>query len=406
MPEKVIVKNLYKVYGSHPARAMDMLRAGQSKDQIFAQTGMVVGVTDANFVVNEGEIFVLMGLSGSGKSTLIRLLNRLVEPTHGQILLGGLDVAAMSKKALIALRRKDLAMVFQSFALLPHLSVLQNTAFGLEVAGVDRKARERRAMEVLDQVGLRSFAHQMPAALSGGMQQRVGLARALAVDPSLMLMDEAFSALDPLKRTEMQALLLQLQREQQRTIVFVSHDLDEAFRIGDRIAIMEGGRIVQVGTPDEILRNPSDAYVRAFFKGVDVKKYLLAKDVARTDDTLLIVPGADARADMAQALEQLRLTGRHCAFVVGQDGRLRGAVSADSLQRGLENGASSLDALYLDDLEAVPATLSLRALTARIVQHALPLPVVDAQQRYLGAVTQTMLLQKMADIDAQETGDE
>ena len=410
MPEKVIVKNLYKVYGSHPARALDMLRAGQSKDQILAQTGMVVGVTDANFTVNEGEIFVLMGLSGSGKSTLIRLLNRLVEPSHGQILLGGQDIAAMSKKALIALRRKDLAMVFQSFALMPHLSVLQNTAFGLEVAGVDRKARERRAMEVLDQVGLRSFAQQMPAALSGGMQQRVGLARALAVDPSLMLMDEAFSALDPLKRTEMQGLLLQLQREQQRTIVFVSHDLDEAFRIGDRIAIMEGGRIVQVGTPDEILRNPSEAYVRAFFKGVDVKKYLLAKDVARTDHTLVVVPGADARADMAQALEQLRHTERDCAFVVGQDGRLHGAVSVDTLQRGLQSGATRLDDVYLADLEAVPATLSLRALMGRIVQHALPLPVVDAQQRYLGAVTQTLLLQKMVEMDtdkeAEEAGDE
>ena len=168
MPEKIVVNHLYKVFGSQPERAMDMLRAGHTKDQILAQTGMVVGVRDANFTVNEGEIFVLMGLSGSGKSTLIRLLNRLVEPTHGQIFLGGQDVAAMSKKALIALRRKDLAMVFQSFALLPHLSVLQNTAFGLEVAGVDRKTRERRAMEVLDQVGLRTFAHQMPAALSGG----------------------------------------------------------------------------------------------------------------------------------------------------------------------------------------------------------------------------------------------
>ena len=406
VPEKVVVKNLYKVYGSEPGRAMDMLRGGLSKDQIFQKTGMVVGVTDASFTVNEGEIFVLMGLSGSGKSTLIRLLNRLVEPTYGQILLGGQDVAAMSKKALIELRRKDLAMVFQSFALLPHLSVLQNTAFGLEVAGVDRKARERRAMEVLDQVGLRTFAYQMPAALSGGMQQRVGLARALAVDPTLMLMDEAFSALDPLKRTEMQELLLKLQKEQQRTIVFVSHDLDEAFHIGNRIAIMEGGRIVQVGTPAEILRNPSDAYVRAFFKGVDVKKYLLAQDVARMDETLLIRPSADARADMSRAIAQLRKTRRNYAFVVSEDGRLRGGVSLDTLLRGIESGASSLEGLYLDDMEPVPAALSLSALIGRIVRHPLPLPVVDAQQCYLGAVTQTVLLQKMVDIDTGEAGDE
>jgi glycine betaine/proline transport system ATP-binding protein len=337
---------------------------------------------------------------------LIRLLNRLVEPTHGQIFIGGQDVAALRKKALIALRRKDLAMVFQSFALLPHLSVLHNTAFGLEVAGVDRKARERRALEVLDQVGLRSFAHQMPAALSGGMQQRVGLARALAVDPSLMLMDEAFSALDPLKRTEMQTLLLQLQREQQRTIVFVSHDLDEAFRIGDRIAIMEGGRIVQIGTPNEILRNPSDAYVRAFFKGVDVRKYLLAKDVARSDDTLVIVASADPRADMAQAVAALHRTGRGSAFVVGPDARLCGAVSLGTLQQGLAAGSCSFDALYLEGLDAVPASLGLPALMARVVQQPLPLPVVDAQQRYLGAVTQTLLLQKMVEMDTDKLAGE
>ena len=403
MVEKVVVKNLYKVYGSHPEQAMQMLHAGQSKDSIFQQTGMVVGVTDANFSVNEGEIFVLMGLSGSGKSTLIRLLNRLVEPTHGQIFVGGQDVAAMSKKALIDLRRKDLAMVFQSFALMPHLSVLDNTAFGLEVAGIGRKAREKRAMEVLEQVGLQTFARQMPAALSGGMQQRVGLARALAVDPSLMLMDEAFSALDPLKRTEMQELLLQLQQDQKRTIVFVSHDLDEAFHIGDRIAIMEGGRIVQIGTPDEILRNPSDEYVRAFFKGVDVKKYLIAKDVAVADETLVICPSHDARSDMAQAVEQLRKTRRNYAFVVAADGLLQGAVSLDTLLRCLESGASKLEGAFTDGMDAVPASLSLRELIGRIVRQPLPLPVVDASGRYLGAVTQTILLKKMMESESKET---
>ena len=196
MAEKVVVKNLYKVYGQNPALAMQMLNKGQSKEEIFKQTGMTIGVKDANFHVNEGEIFVLMGLSGSGKSTLIRLLNRLVEPTHGQILVGGNDVAAMSKKALIELRRKDLAMVFQSFALLPHLSVLRNTAFGLEVAGVERKAREIRALEVLDQVGLKAFANQMPSELSGGMQQRVGLARAIYGKPSFVVLDEPNSSLD------------------------------------------------------------------------------------------------------------------------------------------------------------------------------------------------------------------
>ena len=397
MAEKIIVKNLHKVFGSDPDLAMKMLKDGYGKDHIFRQTGMVMGVIDANFHVNEGEIFVLMGLSGSGKSTLIRLLNRLVEPSHGQIILGGHDVAAMSKKALVELRRKDLAMVFQSFALLPHLTVLNNTAFGLEIAGVDRKTRERRAMEVLDQVGLRTFAHKHPAELSGGMQQRVGLARALAVDPSLMLMDEAFSALDPLKRTEMQELLLKLQSEQQRTIVFVSHDLDEAFHIGDRIAIMEGGRIVQIGTPDEILRNPCDEYVRAFFKGVDVNKYLVAKDIARPDETLVIHPTTDARADFSKAIEQLRESRRNYGFVVDSDGRLQGTVSIDSMQRSLQMQATSFQDAFLDGIDAVPHSLTVRELIGRIIKNPVPLPVVDDSNRYLGAVTQTILLRKMVE---------
>jgi glycine betaine/proline transport system ATP-binding protein len=398
--EKVVVKSLYKVYGPNPTLAMQMLSAGLSKEEIFKQTGMTIGVKDANFHVNEGEIFVLMGLSGSGKSTLIRLLNRLVEPTHGQILLGGNDVAAMSKKALIELRRKDLAMVFQSFALLPHLSVLRNTAFGLEVAGVDKKAREIRALEVLDQVGLKAFANQMPAELSGGMQQRVGLARALAVDPSLMLMDEAFSALDPLKRTEMQELLLQLQKEQQRTIVFVSHDLDEAFHIGNRIAIMEGGRIVQIGTPDEILRNPSDEYVRAFFKGVDVKKYLIARDVAVREDTLVVHPSSDGRSDMTAAIEQLREAHRNYAFAVDTDGRYQGAVSIDSMLQTMAAGHRSLADAYLQEIAPVTQAMALKDLIGHIVKNPFPLPVIDADTHYLGAVTQTILLKRMAHEEA------
>lgn len=397
MAEKIIVKNLYKVFGSDPDLAMKMLKEGKGKDQIFQQTGMVMGVIDANFHVNEGEIFVLMGLSGSGKSTLIRLLNRLVEPSRGQIIVGGHDVAVMSKKALVDLRRNDLAMVFQSFALLPHLSVLSNTAFGLEVAGVDRKTREKRAMEVLEQVGLSTFARKHPAELSGGMQQRVGLARALAVDPTLMLMDEAFSALDPLKRTEMQELLLKLQSEQQRTIVFVSHDLDEAFRIGNRIAIMEGGRIVQIGTPDEILRNPCDEYVRAFFKGVDVKKYMVAKDVARADATLVIHPSANVHADFSNAIEQLRKTRRNYAFVVGSDGRLQGTVSIDSMLRGLQTGNESFDSAFLEDVDAVPQATTLSELIGRIIKNPFPLPVVGESNCYLGSVTQTILLRNMVE---------
>ena len=402
MAEKVVVRNLYKVFGPHPAQAMELLRQGQSKEQIFEQTGMVVGVKDANFTVEEGEIFVLMGLSGSGKSTLVRLLNRLVEPTHGQILVGGHDVAALGRKALVALRRKDMAMVFQSFALLPHRTVLDNAAFGLEVAGIGRAQRERRAMQVLEQVGLTAFAGKKPAELSGGMQQRVGLARALAVDPSLMLMDEAFSALDPLKRTEMQELLLQLQRDHRRTIVFVSHDLDEAFRIGNRIAIMEGGRIVQIGTPDEILRNPSDAYVRAFFKGVDVRRYLVARDLARADALPVVQATLDGRSDLLRTSAQLERGGARQAIVVEAGGRLLGTVTLESLARALESGASSLLGALLTDSAVAPADLGLHALVALVVRSPLALPVVDAAGNYLGVVTQIQLLQRLAANEAHD----
>lgn len=398
--DKVVVRSLYKVFGPRPQQAMALLDQGLDKDEIFRRTGQVVGVQNASFSVREGEVFVLMGLSGSGKSTLIRLLNRLVEPTRGQVLVGGRDVAAMGRRELVALRRKDLAMVFQSFALLPHQSVLRNTAFGLEVAGVDRRTRERRALEVLEQVGLAAFADKRPDALSGGMQQRVGLARALAVDPTLMLMDEAFSALDPLKRTEMQDLLLQLQREQRRTIVFVSHDLDEAFRIGDRIAIMKHGVVVQIGTPDEILRNPGDAYVEAFFRGVDVQRYLLARDLARTDLLPRVVASDDGVADLqalAQRLqEHAQEHGQAHALVLQADGRLVGVASIASVQEALRSGAATLQAACLAGVRAVPDGLALPALIGRVVACPAPLPVVDAQGICLGVVTQTLLLERFA----------
>lgn len=276
---KIQVRGLYKVFGERTDEAMAMLHAGRTKEQVLEKTGRVVGVNNVSFDVEAGEIYVLMGLSGSGKSTLIRLINRLVEPSAGQIVVDGVDIASLPHPELVKWRRGRIAMVFQSFALMPHRSVLDNVAFGLEIGGKDRSARERRAMEVLEQVGLKSFAHKYPAQLSGGMQQRVGLARALAVDPDILLMDEAFSALDPLKRTEMQDLMLELQRAERRTIFFVSHDLEEAFKIGTRIAIMEGGNLAQEGTPHEIVTRPANDYVRRFFKGVDTSRYLTAADL-------------------------------------------------------------------------------------------------------------------------------
>ena len=392
---KVVVKNLYKVFGNKPDAAMQMLYDGKHKDEVLRQTGQVVGVLDASFEINKGEIFVLMGLSGSGKSTLIRLLNRLIEPSAGSVIVDGEDVAKMSTEKLLNLRRKDMSMVFQSFALLPHRTVVENAAFGLEIAGVEVKERERRAMEVLEQVGLHTFAKHMPSQLSGGMQQRVGLARALTVNPSLMLMDEAFSALDPLRRTEMQDVLMKLQQEQKRTIVFVSHDLDEALRIGNRICIMEGGRVVQVGTSDDILQRPADEYVKAFFNGVDTNKYLTAKDVAQKEQVTIFERPDDLANGFSAALERMRMHDRVYAFVLDEQHKVLGVVSAESLLACVNQPGKKIRDAILPGKTAIPSSMPLNEVMQKVVEYACPLPVVDEQGEYIGAITKTVLLRKL-----------
>lgn len=287
MAIKIEVKNLYKVFGENPDRAFKMIDAGKGKEEIFEKTGLSLGVKNASLAIEEGEIFVIMGLSGSGKSTMVRLLNRLIEPTRGEVLIDGEDIAKISEAKLRQVRRSKISMVFQSFALMPHLTVLNNTAFGMELAGVPVEERNAKAIDALRQVGLENYANSYPDELSGGMRQRVGLARAMANNPDILLMDEAFSALDPLIRTEMQDELVKLQAQHQRTIVFISHDLDEAMRIGDRIAIMQGGEVVQVGTPEDILNNPANDYVRTFFRGVDISQVFSAKDIARRRGALI-----------------------------------------------------------------------------------------------------------------------
>src|SRR5574344_770336 len=260
--QKVEVKGLYKIFGSSPRQVIPMLEGGMNKDKILRKHKHSVGVNNASFTVEEGEIFVVMGLSGSGKSTLIRCLNRLIEPTAGSVFIDGQDIAKASAAQLREVRRKKVAMVFQNFALLPHKTVLENVAFGLEIQDVASEVRKKKAQEMLEIVGLKGYDNAMPKELSGGMQQRVGLARALAIEADILLMDEAFSALDPLIRKDMQNELLSLQTIMQKTIVFITHDLDEALKIGDRIAIMKDGNIVQIGEPEEILNSPADAYVR------------------------------------------------------------------------------------------------------------------------------------------------
>jgi glycine betaine/proline transport system ATP-binding protein len=261
----VVAEGVTKVFGAPADRALDLLAAGRDPAEIYDETGLTIAVCEASFRVEPGEILVVMGLSGSGKSTLLRMVNRLVEPTAGHLFVDGSDVGSLGSAELVALRRGRTAMVFQHFALLPHLTVLENAAFGLEVAGMPAREQRERARAVLDRVGLDAHRDAYPDELSGGMQQRVGLARALAVDPDILLMDEAFSALDPLIRTQMQDELLGLQAERARTVLFISHDPDEALRLGDRIAIMDRGRIVQIGRPDELVESPESPLVRDFF---------------------------------------------------------------------------------------------------------------------------------------------
>jgi len=386
MTEKIVVDDVYKIFGPKPELAKELIEKGYDKAQIFEETGNTVGVQHASFSIHAGEIFVIMGLSGSGKSTMVRMLNRLIDPTYGAVRIDGEDITRMSSEELINLRRRDMSMVFQSFALMPHQTVLENAAFGLEVAGVDRSEREPRALSALEQVGLKANANSYPSELSGGMKQRVGLARALAVDPSILLMDEAFSALDPLIRTQMQDELLELQKKQKRTIVFISHDLDEAMRIGDRIAIMEQGKVVQIGTPDDIVTNPADEYVRSFFHGVDVTKVFSGGDLARRDEAEMV---DDPNADPASVRDRLVQNGHAFAVVVDNGETYRGVATAASLAT-----AGTLADAYVD-VEPVGENTPLNEVLSRVAHATVPVPVTNGGGKYLGSVSQSFLLQTL-----------
>ncbi|TNI32384.1 glycine betaine/L-proline ABC transporter ATP-binding protein ProV [Aeromonas dhakensis] len=389
MTVKLEVKSLYKIFGDQPEKAFKLLAKGHDRASILQKTGQTLGVQDVNLAIDEGEIFVVMGLSGSGKSTLVRLFNRLIEPTRGQVLIDGEDIAAISDSELRQVRRKKISMVFQSFALMPHLSVLENTAFGLELAGVPLAERQQSARQALQQVGLGQWVDAFPDALSGGMKQRVGLARALANDPDILLMDEAFSALDPLIRTEMQDELLKLQASQQRTIVFISHDLDEAMRIGDRIAIMQDGQLVQVGTPDEILNQPANDYVRAFFRGVDLAHVFSARDVASRKQMPLIKK--HTTDGPGNALRQLKEQEREFGYVVDRRRRFIGVVSVESLGQAVR-AKGSLEQALLADIQPILADTALNELISLVAAAPCQVPVVEEDGTYLGLISKANLL--------------
>ncbi|WP_202080610.1 quaternary amine ABC transporter ATP-binding protein [Caldalkalibacillus salinus] len=348
---KIEVKGLTKIFGPDPKAGLKRLKKGQGKDQIFEETGMTVGVSEASFDVKEGELFVIMGLSGSGKSTLIRLVNRLIEPTDGEIYIDDENITAMDKETLMLTRRKKIAMVFQRFALFPHRTVLENAEYGLEVQGLSKSEREEKARHSLEVVGLKGYENSKPDELSGGMQQRVGLARALANESDILLMDEAFSALDPLIRKEMQDELIELQEKLQKTILFITHDLDEALKLGDRIAMMKHGKIVQIGTPEDIMTNPANEYVSNFVQDVDRSKVLLASHVMKKPDVV-----AYWKDGPRVAIRKMQEQGISSIFVTDRDRSLKGLLTIDDAVNAVRENKWGEEILVQDFHSTEPDT--------------------------------------------------
>jgi len=390
VPPIVSIRGLTKVFGPDTAKTLELHRSGRSKREIYEETGATLALSDISLDIMPGEIFVLMGLSGSGKSTILRCINRLIEPTNGEIRIGGEDIVGMSRDELRETRRRRLGMIFQSFALLPHRTVLDNVAFGLEIQGVPADERFRKAEDMLDMVGLGGYGASMPGELSGGMKQRVGLARALTSDPDILLMDEAFSALDPLIRREMQDELLDLQQRLGKTIIFVTHDLDEALKLGDRIALMKDGAIVQVGTPEEILTNPKNAYVEKFVADVDLTRVLSASDVMRRPE-----PVAQCTAGPRVALHLMEEHDIQGIFVVTRQHLLRGLVTLEGAAGAIREGKQMADIL-ITDLSVVAPDASLADIISLIVESPHPVAVADDTGRLRGIISRGAILAALA----------
>ena len=393
---KLEVKHLTKIFGKRQKQALEMVQQAKSKTEILEKTGATVGVYDVNFEVQTGEIFVIMGLSGSGKSTLIRLLNRLIDPTSGDIYIDGQDVAKMNKEELRDVRRHKLNMVFQNFGLFPHRTILENTEFGLEVRGVDKEERTRLAEQALDNAGLLSFKDQYPDQLSGGMQQRVGLARALANNPDILLMDEAFSALDPLIRREMQDELLDLQAEHERTIIFITHDLNEALRIGDRIAIMADGQIMQIGTGEEILTNPANDFVREFVEDVDRSKVLTAQNIMTTPLTTNIdIDGPTV------ALNRMKKEEVSMLLAVDRKRHLKGSLTAEAARDARKQHQALAEVIDKNVRKVTQETL-ITDIFPLIYDSPAPLAVVDDKDKLVGVIIKGRVIEALANTTESE----
>jgi len=399
MSEALIqIEGLYKVFGRDPASVMPLVHEGRSKDDILAETGHTVGLKNINLTINKGEIFVIMGLSGSGKSTLIRHFNRLIDPTEGVIRVENTDVMQLSPKALESFRRHKMSMVFQRFGLMPHRSVIDNVSYGLSIQGVNKEVRLEKAKTWLETVGLAGYEEQYPSQLSGGQQQRVGLARALCTDAEILLMDEAFSALDPLIRSEMQDQLIELQEKLHKTIIFITHDLDEALRIGDRIAILKDGEMVQQGTPDEILLNPATAYVEAFVKDVNRARAL-------TVETVMKPPSRRITADtIGEALLQMKAIKGDYAYYVTDDG-YQGIVTQEALEAAYEPGdvAQQFDEEILEDLTAISPDALLETVIPETLEADYSLPVVDEEGNLKGELSKRSLAQVLGESERRDS---
>ncbi|OIX82085.1 quaternary amine ABC transporter ATP-binding protein [Streptococcus agalactiae] len=386
------VKNLTKIFGKKQKAALEMVKQGKSKTEILEKTGATVGVYDASFEIKEGEIFVIMGLSGSGKSTLVRMLNRLIDPSSGNIYLDGKDIAKMNVEDLRNIRRHDINMVFQNFGLFPHRTILENTEFGLEMRGVSKEERTTLAEKALDNAGLLPFKDQYPSQLSGGMQQRVGLARALANSPKILLMDEAFSALDPLIRREMQDELLDLQDTNKQTIIFISHDLNEALRIGDRIALMKDGEIMQIGTGEEILTNPANDFVREFVEDVDRSIVLTAQNIMiKPLTTVLEIDGPQV------ALTRMHREEVSMLMATNRRRQLLGSLTADAAIEARKKGLP-LSEVIDKDVVTVSKDTVITDIMPLIYDSSAPIAVTDDNDRLLGVIIRGRVIEALANV--------
>ena len=391
---KIEIKDLSILFGPEKAKAKKMIKQGKSKQEILKETGCTIAVRNANLEIKEGEMFVIMGLSGSGKSTLVRCINRLNEPSMGEIWLSGRNITSLSDKELLQIRRKEMAMVFQHFGLLPHRTVLSNIAFGLELQGVPKEEREKKAYESIAVVGLKGYENQRVDELSGGMQQRVGLARALANDPEVLLMDEAFSALDPLIREQMQ----DLQEKMKRTIVFITHDLDEAIKLGDRIAIMKDGEVVQVGTPEEILTDPANDYVTRFTESVDRGRVVTASSIMLTQPIVVRI-----RKDGPEAIiRKMREKRLYALPVIGTDEQFLGEIRLKDVLRLRKEGVRDISSIVMKEVPSVLESMTVEDMLPLLPKVQQALPVVDENNRLKGVVSTSAIIIEMTGKDQKE----